>query len=122
MKKLLLPLLLLLFIKTSAQNAQQIHKRAILVDTHNDALSNELITKVDLSKRQTIGNLDLPRAKEGGLDVQVFSIWCGAEYCKGTAFNFANREIDSLYALVKRNPGNMVLVRHPAQLQKPVPT
>jgi len=120
MKKLLLPLLLLVIIRASAQNAQEIHQKAILVDTHNDALSNELITKVDLSKRQTIGNLDLPRAKEGGLDVQVFSIWCGAEYGKGTAFNFANREIDSLYALIKRNPGKMVLVRNSAELKKAV--
>jgi membrane dipeptidase len=120
MKELILPLLLLLIIKASAQNAQEIHQKAILVDTHNDALSNELITKVDLSKRQTIGNLDLPRAKEGGLDVQVFSIWCGAEYGKGTAFNFANREIDSLYALIKRNPGKMVLVRNSAELKKAV--
>ncbi|MFI5162481.1 MAG: dipeptidase [Sphingobacteriales bacterium] len=120
MKKLLLPILLLLFIKASAQNAQEIHQKAILVDTHNDALSNELITKVDLSQRQTIGNLDLSRAKEGGLDVQVFSIWCGAEYGKGTAFNFANREIDSLYALIKRNPGKMVLVRNSAELKKAV--
>jgi membrane dipeptidase len=62
----------------------------------------------------------LPRAKEGGLDVQVFSIWCGAEYGKGTAFNFANREIDSLYALIERNPGKMVLVRNSAELKKAV--
>ena len=120
MKKLLLPLLLLLVIKASAQTPMEIHQKAILVDTHNDALSNELITKVDLSKRQSIGNLDLVRAKEGGLDVQVFSIWCGEEYGKGTAFKFANREIDSLYALIKRNPGKMVMVRDAAELESAV--
>jgi membrane dipeptidase len=123
MKKLLLPFLLLpmlLVVKANAQDAKTIHFNAILVDTHNDALSNQLITKVDLSKRQTIGNLDLPRAKEGGLDVQVFSIWCGSEYGKGTAFNFANREIDSLYALIKRNPGKMVLARNAAEVKKGV--
>ncbi|HJP63450.1 MAG TPA: dipeptidase [Mucilaginibacter sp.] len=117
MKKLLLLLPLLLLLKANAQNAKQIHQKAILVDTHNDALSNELITKADLSKRQSIGNLDLPRAKEGGLDVQMFSIWCGGEYGKGRAFKFANREIDSLYALIKRNPGKMVMVRNAAELQ-----
>ena len=120
MKKLLLPLLLLLFLKASAQKAQEIHQKAILIDTHNDVISNELITKLDLSKRQSTGNFDLIRAKEGGLDVQVFSIWCGEEYGKGTAFNFANREIDSLDALVKRNPGKMVLVRNAAELKKAV--
>jgi membrane dipeptidase len=120
MKKLLLPLLLLLIIKASAQTPQEIHQKAILVDTHNDVISNELITKVDLSKRQTTGNFDLVRAKEGGLDVQVFSIWCGEDYGKGTAFKFANREIDSLDALIKRNPGKMVLVRNAAELEKAV--
>ncbi|MGN6640009.1 MAG: dipeptidase [Mucilaginibacter sp.] len=120
MKKLLLPLLLLIMIKANAQNAKEIHFKAILVDTHNDALSNELITKVDLSKRQSIGNLDLVRAKEGGLDVQVFSIWCGGEYGNGRAYKFANREIDSLYALIKRNPGKMVLARNAIEVKKAV--
>lgn len=120
MKKLLLSLLMLFAIKVSAQDAKSIHFKAILVDTHNDALSNELITKVDLSKRQSIGNLDLVRAKEGGLDVQVFSIWCGGEYGKGRAYKFANREIDSLYALIKRNPGKMVLARNAGEVKKAV--
>jgi membrane dipeptidase len=120
MKKMLLPLLLLLFLKASAQNAEEIHQKAILVDTHNDVISNELITKFDLSKRQSTGNFDLVRAKQGGLDVQVFSIWCGEDYGKGTAFKFANREIDSLDALIKRNPGKMVLVRNAAELEKAV--
>ena len=65
MKKLLLPLLLF-SLKLSAQNTQQIHQKAILIDTHNDVLSNQLITKFDLAKRQTEGNFDLVRAKEGG--------------------------------------------------------
>lgn len=103
-----------------AQSPMQIHQQAILVDTHNDAISNELITGYDLGKRQQEGQLDLVRAKEGGLDAQVFSIWCGPQYGKGTAFKFANREIDSLYALIYRNPGRMMLVRNSEQLKKAV--
>jgi membrane dipeptidase len=119
MKKLLLPFLLF-SLRLSAQNAQQIHQRAILVDTHNDVISNQLITKFDLGKRQTEGNFDLVRAKEGGLDAQIFSIWCGENYGKGKAFAFANREIDSLYALIKRNPDKIVLVRNGAELEEVV--
>jgi len=120
MKKLLLLFSSLFTINVYAQNAREIHDKAILVDTHNDVISNELITKLDISKRQTTGNFDLVRAKEGGLDVQVFSIWCGEDYGKGTAFKFANREIDSLYALIKRNPDKMVLVRNAKELEKAV--
>lgn len=120
MKKLLLLFTALFTTAAYAQNAREIHYKAILVDTHNDVISNELITKLDLSKRQTSGNFDLVRAKEGGLDVQVFSIWCGEDYGKGTAFKFANREIDSLYALINRNRGRMVLVRNAEELKKAV--
>ncbi|RYU92536.1 membrane dipeptidase [Mucilaginibacter terrigena] len=120
MKKILLPLFLISALSASAQNVEQVHQRAILIDTHNDALSNQLITKVDLGKLQTTGNFDLPRAKQGGLDVQVFSVWCGDQYGNGTAYNFANREIDSLYALIKRYPQKIQLVRTAADLQKTV--
>jgi membrane dipeptidase len=98
----------------------EIHQRAILVDTHNDVLSNQLINKLDIGKLQTTGNFDLVRAKEGGLDAQVFSIWCGPQYGKGTAFKFANREIDSLYALIARYPERIALVRNAAELKKAV--
>jgi membrane dipeptidase len=120
MKKLLVPLLLLLMIKASAQNVEKIHQKAILIDTHNDALSNQLITKVDLGKLQTTGNFDLVRAKQGGLDVQVFSVWCGDQYVNGTAYAHANREIDSLYALIQRNPDKMTLVHTVKELKKTV--
>src|SRR5476651_1894233 len=119
MKKLLF-LLLLFSLKLSAQDAAKIHQKAILIDTHNDVLSNELITKFDLGKRQTEGDFDLVRAKEGGLDAQIFSIWCGENYGKGTAFAFANREIDSLYALIKRNPDKITLVHNSTELKKAV--
>jgi membrane dipeptidase len=120
MKKSLLLFPLMLAMKLNAQNAQQIHQKAILIDTHNDVISNQLITKVDLGKLQAEGNFDLVRAKQGGLDAQIFSIWCGESYGKGTAFAFANREIDSLYALIKRDPDKITLVRNSRELKKAV--
>jgi len=122
MKKLTLVLSLLFIatIRSYAQSAMEIHQRAILVDTHNDVLSNVQINHLDIGKLQTEGQLDLVRAKEGGLDAQVFSIWCGPQYGKGTAFRFANREIDSLYALLNRYPDKITLVRNSEELKKAV--
>jgi len=93
MKKITKLFCLNLLVSTTiyAQTPMEIHQRAILVDTHNDILSNELITHFDIGKLQTEGNFDLVRAKQGGLDAQVFSIWCGEEYGNGRAFKFANR-------------------------------
>lgn len=120
MKKLLLPLIFLSALKLSAQDVQKIHQKAILVDTHNDIISNELITGNDAGKLQATGNFDLVRAKTGGLDVQVFSIWCGDQYGNGTAYAYANREIDSLQALINRNPDKMMLVTTAKDLKKAV--
>ncbi len=103
-----------------AQNAKTIHEKAIVIDTHNDVLLNQMKSGADLAKRLTTGNFDLVRAKEGGLDAQIFSIWCGDDYGKGTAFALANRQIDSLYALIKRNPDKIVLVRNSEDLKKVV--
>jgi membrane dipeptidase len=120
MKKNLIPIFLLCMLNAFAQTPLQIHQKAILIDTHNDILSNILITKQDVGKLQNTGNFDLIRAKQGGLDGQIFSIWCGEEYGKGTAYAFANREIDSLYALIARNPDKITLVHNSKELKKAV--
>jgi membrane dipeptidase len=99
-----------------AQSAAEIHKNAILVDTHGDILFNQIKSGIDIGKLQKTGNFDLPRARMGGLDVQVFSIWCD----ETGGFALANREIDSLYSLIKRYPKQIALVRNYAELMQAV--
>lgn len=48
------------------------------------------------------------------------SIFCDENYGKGTAYAFANREIDTLYATVARNPDRMMIVRNSKDLQTAV--
>jgi membrane dipeptidase len=111
-----LAILMLSFQVANAQNPEKLHRDAIVVDTHGDILFNQIKTGIDIGKRQMSGNFDLIRAKEGGLDVQVFSIWCDE---KG-GYQVANQEIDSLYSLIKRYPEKVVLVKDVASLQKAV--
>jgi membrane dipeptidase len=63
---------------------------------------------------------DIGRFRKGGIDIQVFSIFCDERFGKDTAFKFANIEIDSLYALVRRNPDQMMIVTNPIQLKQAV--
>jgi membrane dipeptidase len=63
-----------------------------------------------------ITHSDLNRMKTGGVDIQIFSIFCDENYGMGTAYAFANREIDTLYATVQRNPSKMMLVKTPEEL------
>ncbi|MDO6434414.1 dipeptidase [Flavitalea sp. BT771] len=102
----------------SAQSYQKLHNKAILVDTHNDVLSGVVMQGMDIEKDLTgRTHSDLARFRKGGVDVQVFSVFCDDRFGKGTAFRRALQEIDSLYAIAGRNPRTMEIVKDPAGLR-----
>ena len=100
---------------TKAQSYKRIHAKAIVCDTHNDIISS-CIEKGYSFDQDLTGKThsDLNRMRKGGLDAQVFSIFCDGN--QNNPYQFANREIDTLYAWVKRNPTKMMLVSTPTQL------
>ena len=103
----------------TAQPYKQLHFDAILVDAHNDIPSFTIERKLQFDtglKGKT--HSDLKRFKEGGVDVQIFSIFCDG--AQKDPYLFANREIDSVYEWTRRNPDKMMMVKTPAQLQQSV--
>jgi len=100
---------------TQAQSYKKIHFNAIVVDTHNDILMKAadkgMVFDQDLSGK-TLSDLD--RWKKGGLDVQLFSVYCDGDL--KNPFAYANREMDSLDAVAARNPGKIVKVANYAEL------
>ncbi len=116
--KLLFPVLMLAQ-HLAAQYYKAIHDKAIVVDTHNDILMKAadegIVFDQDLSGKT---HSDLARWKKGGLDVQVFSVYCDGD--KKNAYAYANREMDSLDATVARNPDKIVKVASYAALMKAV--
>ena len=111
----------LLPVRTVAQSYLKLHEQAIVVDTHNDVLSTATLNGMDIGTDLTgKTHSDLARFKKGGVDVQVFSIFCDEHFGVGSAFHQANREIDSLYAIAGRNPDKMEIVTDPAGLEQAV--
>jgi membrane dipeptidase len=85
-----------------ATDYKKVHQQAIVIDTHNDVLLRALRGE-DLSVRTTEGHSDIVRLKEGGIDVQIFSVWCGGDFGNGRAFNRAIEMIDTLNSIVHRS-------------------
>ena len=119
MKRILLIISIVLSQQIIAQSYQKIHRKAIVVDTHNDMLMKAadkgIVFDQDLTGKT---HTDLVRWKKGGLDVQLFSV-----YCDGDAKNpyaYANREMDSLDALALRNPDKIIKVANYAELLQAV--
>lgn len=94
-------------------------KKFILADTHNDVLSGYVLDGHALdSDLSAIAHTDLERMRKGGVDIQMFSIFSNDRYGKGRAFNRALQQIDSLDAVVKRNPDVMMEVNNMKQLKE----
>ena len=90
--------------------SQKIHYKSVLVDTHNDAVTACIEKKVSFDQDLTgINHSDLKRFKEGGLDYQLFSIWCDGE--KVNPYAWAMREMDTIDAVAARNPDKMVVAK-----------
>lgn len=103
----------------SAQDYKKIHEKAIVVDSHNDILTACIEKKVSMDqmlKGKT--HSDLNRFKEGGLDVQLFSVWCDGNQPSPNAW--ANREMDTLDAVAKRNPDKIVIVQNVKEIKQAV--
>ena len=97
--------------------AQSIHFKSVVVDTHNDAVTACIEKKVSLDQDlRGINHSDLKRFKEGGLDYQLFSIWCDGD--KKNPYAWAMREMDTLDAVAARNPDKMVVAKNWSQIQK----
>src|SRR3546814_12503795 len=63
---------------------------------------------------------DLDRFALGGVDVQVFSVFCGDKYTNEGGFSVANAQIDVLEETIARNSNRMQLVTGYAELQRVV--
>jgi membrane dipeptidase len=117
----LLPLLFFTCLSAVGQVPAKIHQDAILVDTHNDVLSSLVLEGKDISHRLSEGHSDLDRWKEGGLDVQFFSIWTGEKARTHAGFYAdAIREIDLLDSFARANPKRVVLATTYKQVRKAV--
>lgn len=118
MKKTLLFVAAVLFTgELLAQDTQRIHSGALVIDTHNDVLYQSVMRGKDIGKRINSGHTDLPRIKDGGIDVQVFAVWCGEKYGKGTAFAYANKQIDGLMAVIRNYPDEITLATTAAEIR-----
>jgi membrane dipeptidase len=88
-----------------SQSINSVHRKAILVDTHNDCLSGQVLEGRDISVLLSKGHSDYVRWKQGGVDIQFFSVFTGETPRKKEGFyQDALQEIDSLNRIILRHP------------------
>jgi membrane dipeptidase len=96
---------------------RDIHEKAIVADLHSDT-PLRLRDGFDFSKRDTTGHMDLPRLKEGGVDLQVFACWLPTDTPRDQCRAAADLLIDSLEANIRRHPDTIEICTTAPQARK----
>jgi membrane dipeptidase len=61
---------------SSEPHAADVHRRAVVLDAHNDITEAVVYDGYDFAARHDSNtDTDLPRMREGGLDAEIFAIW-----------------------------------------------
>ena len=95
-----------------------VHRHAIVVDTHSDCTQRITYDGVDFAKPQPDMQLDLPKMRAGGLDAQFFSIFVGPWRTKPEGYYAeALRQFDPVHAMIRANPGTIAWARTAADVR-----
>ena len=91
----------------------------VLVDTHNDFLYKSLDSGYAFdSDLKGTTHTDLDRLRAGGVNLQFFSVFCDGAMKQ--PFHYAMTSMDTLEAVIKRNPGKIVLIHREQELKKAI--
>ena len=98
------------FIIFSCQDDQRaFHFESYVADTHNDVLGR-VLNGDDILIRSNKGHTDLPRLRDGGIDLEVFVIWVNPnEYVPVGSYDQANKMIDALEDICIRAPDKIAI-------------
>ncbi|MFC7397893.1 dipeptidase [Chelatococcus sp. GCM10030263] len=94
------------------------HKRSIIVDTHNDAVVRILDLGHDLSQACNNGFIDLPSMREGNFTAQFFAIQLPPKcYALGTAKQHLVTMLDAVTQFCERNADRIQIARSAADVR-----
>jgi membrane dipeptidase len=95
-----------------------LHRRAVVVDTHSDITQAITYEGYDFAQRHDFLHEDLPRAREGGLAAQFFSIWINPETIKGESWYAESlHQVEAVQAMARKNAPATALARTAADVR-----
>lgn len=101
---------------TVAEKARRLHEASLVFDGHCDTVLDVVEGKRRLGERSEEGHADLPRFREGGIDVQIFACWVGGADAEQPLVKYL-RLLDTLYTELEANSDEAVLVRSAGEIE-----
>lgn len=100
-----------------SDRAKALHKRALVVDTHDDTPQRMLYEKFDLAHRDANGHVDIPRMRDGNLGAIFFSIWVPSKLTGPPAVERALKQIDAVREQTRLHPADLALATTAAEIR-----
>ena len=96
-----------------------LHRDAFVMDGHTHVMTRELLLGTDIGQRYRDGNVDLPRAKEGGVDAMFFSVYTPEDYYPGR-FEIKNtfRVVELALDQIKKNENAIGLALNASDIER----
>jgi hypothetical protein len=102
------------------QKALAIHRKAIVIDTHNDVTTPMTNDDYDLTSPPPAPyRTSLERMKQGGMTAEFFSLYVRPWYVEhGGAARRTLDMIDSVYRAIERHPNDLMLATSAADIRR----
>jgi membrane dipeptidase len=94
----------------SSRTALQVHTDALVADLHSD-VPMRMAQGVDIGRRDTKGHMDIPRLRDGGVDLQVFACWIPPGMTPSKSRDKADRMINCIDSQVAANRDEIAICR-----------
>ncbi len=95
---------------------EQVHRAALVVDTHEDTPQRFVDEHFDLSDPLNDGQVNLESARKGNLDASFMSIWVEPELYKGQYARRTLELIDAVRMQAAKHPGEVKLATSAADI------
>lgn len=105
-------------VRESAPNAEKLHRDTLVWDCHNDLAYRVLYEGLDIGNRLPGGQVDIPRMREGGMDVQVVALFIQnylyPDKCARQAFQL----LEAMTRNIEKNSASVELARTGADIER----
>jgi membrane dipeptidase len=93
-----------------SERSNRLHFSSLVIDTHDDTTQRFLDGGFDLGARNSLGSIDIPRMRAGGLGAIFFSIWMSSKITGPEAVKRALDQFDAVREEVRKHSNDLALV------------
>lgn len=98
------------------RSPEEIHESSFIADLHCDTVG-KIVDGIDIRKDNKETQIDLPKLREGGVNLQVFAAWINPRYAPHHCARRALLLIDHIIRLEHEHK-EFVLIREPEELKR----